>query len=66
MNSEPRPLNVPRIYNLITDPKEEYQVQEQSTWVLPVIFSKIVDFQGTFASEPPIPLGTLDPYKPPN
>ncbi|MHA3980980.1 hypothetical protein ACW9UR_25325, partial [Halovulum sp. GXIMD14794] len=66
MNSEPMPLNVPRIYNLITDPKEEYQVQEQSTWVLPVIFSKIVEFQTTLASEPPIPLGTLDPYLPPN
>lgn len=65
MNSEPRPLNVPRIYNLITDPKEEYQVQEQSTWVLPVIFSKIVEFQATLVAEPPIPLGTLDPYLPP-
>ena len=65
MNSEPRQLNVPRIYNLITDPKEEYQMQEEATWVLPVMFKKIVAFQKTLAEEPPIQLGTPDPYEPP-
>jgi arylsulfatase len=65
MNSEPRKLNVPRIYNLITDPKEEYQMQEEATWVFPVIFKKIVAFQKTLEEEPPIQLGTPDPYEPP-
>ena len=65
MNSEPMPLNVPRVYNLITDPKEEYNLAAEATWVLPVIFKKIVDFQKTLADEPPIQLGTPDPYKPP-
>jgi arylsulfatase A-like enzyme len=65
MNSEPRPLNVPRVYNLITDPKEEYNINVEATWVLPVMFKKIVEFQKTFAKEPPISLGTPDPYKPP-
>jgi arylsulfatase len=65
MNSEPRKLNVPRIYNLITDPKEEYQMQEEATWVLPVMFKKIVAFQKTLVEEPPIQLGTPDPYEPP-
>lgn len=64
MNSEPRQLNVPRVYNLITDPKEQYQMQEEATWVLPVMFKKIVAFQETLAKEPPIQLGTPDPYKP--
>jgi arylsulfatase len=64
MNDTPQPLNVPRIYNLITDPKEEYQIQDESTWVLPVMFRKIVEFQASLAEEPPIPLGTLDPYEP--
>lgn len=64
MNDTPKPLNVPRIYNLITDPKEEYQIQDESTWVLPVMFKKIVEFQETLAEEPPIPMGTLDPYQP--
>jgi len=65
MNSEPRPLNVPRIYNLITDPKEEYNMAEEAAWVLPVMFKKIVEFQKTLIEEPPITLGTPDPYAPP-
>ncbi len=64
MNSEPRPLNVPRVYNLITDPKEEYNMAAEATWVLPVIFEKIVKFQKTLLKEPPIKLGTPDPYTP--
>jgi len=65
MNSEPQPLNVPRVYNLITDPKEEYNLAAEATWTLPVIFKKIVEFQKTLVEEPPIQLGTPDPYKPP-
>lgn len=64
MNSEPRELNVPRIYNLIKDPKEEYNMSAEATWVLPVLFKKIVAFQKTLIQEPPIQLGTPDPYKP--
>lgn len=66
MNSSPKQLNVPRIYNLITDPKEEYNMAEEATWVLPVMFKKIVEFQKTLIEEPPITLGTPDPYTPPN
>jgi|LGOV01.1.fsa_nt_gb arylsulfatase len=64
MNSEPRPLNVPRVYNLITDPKEEYNMGAEATWLLPVLFKKIVTFQKTLVEEPPIQLGTPDPYVP--
>jgi arylsulfatase len=66
MNSEPHQLNVPRVYNLITDPKEEYNMSAEATWVLPVIFKKIVEFQKTLVEEPPIQLGTPDPYIPQN
>ena len=65
MNSEPRQLNVPRVYNLISDPKEEYNMAAEVTWVLPVIFEKIVEFQASLLEEPPIQLGTPDPYTPP-
>ena len=65
MNSEPMKLNVPRIYNLIKDPKEEYNMAAEATWVLPVIFPKIVEFQKSLVEEPPIQLGTPDPYEPP-
>ena len=64
MNSEPQPLNVPRIYNLITDPKEEYNMASEATWLAPVMFKKIVEFQKTLMEEPPIQLGTPDPYNP--
>ena len=64
MNSAPQQLNVPRVYNLITDPKEEYNMAAEATWVLPIMFKKIVAFQKTLAKEPPIPLGTPDPYIP--
>jgi len=66
MNSEPKPLNVPRIYNLITDPKEEYNMASEAGWIAPVIFKKIVEFQKTLLQEPPIQLGTPDPYRPQN
>ncbi|MEN8251553.1 MAG: arylsulfatase [Bacteroidota bacterium] len=63
MDSEPRELNVPRIYNLITDPKEEYNMASEATWLAPVLFKKIVNFQKTLVKEPPILLGTPDPYE---
>lgn len=66
MDSEPMELNVPRIYNLITDPKEEYNMASEATWLAPVVFSKIVEFQATLVQEPPITLGTPDPYEPPH
>ena len=65
MNSEPMPLNVPRVYNLIMDPKEEYNMSAEATWLLPVMFKKIVEFQKTLVEEPAIQLGTPDPYTPP-
>ena len=64
MNSEPKQLNVPRVYNLIKDPKEEYNMSSEATWVLPVLFKKIIGFQKTLVQEPPILLGTPDPYVP--
>ena len=64
MNAEPMRLNVPRLYNVMTDPKEKYNVSTDATWVLPVVFKKIVEFQKTLVQEPPIPMGTPDPYQP--
>ncbi|MDJ0847171.1 MAG: arylsulfatase [Myxococcota bacterium] len=66
MNSDPRRLNVPRVYNLISDPKEEYNVAAEQTWVLPVMFRRIVAFQKSMVEEPPIPLGTPEPWVPKN
>ena len=64
MNSVPQRLNVPKIYHLIKDPKEQYNLASEATWVLPVMFTKITEFQKTLAKEPPVPFGTPDPYQP--
>ena len=65
MAGTPKRLNIPKAYNLITDPKEEYNLADQATWILPFLFKKIVDFQKSLVEEPPIKLGTPDPYEPP-
>jgi len=67
MFAAPARLNMPHVFNLIEDPKEKYpidQVDISGSWVFPVMFEKIVDFQKTLAVEPPIQLGTPDPYVP--
>ena len=66
MNSVPERLNVPRVYNLITDPKEAYNMASEATWVLPVQFPQHIAFHPPRAHAPPIQLGTPDPYVPPN
>ena len=57
-------LNLPHVYNLIKDPKEDFNIAPESTWVLPVVMSRVMDVQKTLAQEPPIRLGTTDPYVP--
>lgn len=67
MFGSPQRLNMPHLYNLIQDPKEKYpidQVDVSGSWVFPVMFKKIVAFQESLAAEPPIQLGTPDPYIP--
>jgi len=64
---------MPRLYNLLTDLREDYDLikfggrdgGELHYWVMPVIFKKIVAHQGSLAEEPPIRMGTPDPYVPP-
>ena len=63
---------MPRLYHIPTDPKEQYDLVkfggrdggERAYWVLPVIFKKIVEHKGSLAEEPPIRMGTPDPYMP--
>jgi len=67
MFGAPKRLNMPHLYNLIQDPKEKYSVEKldvSGSWVFPVMFKKIVQFQKTLVVEPPIQLGTPDPYMP--
>ncbi len=64
--------NFPRVHNLLRDPKELYGLYggegtgtEELTWVLPAVTTLVVKFQESLVKEPPIKLGTPDPYVPP-
>ncbi|MGI9514169.1 MAG: arylsulfatase [Anderseniella sp.] len=61
----PKRSLMPRVHHLIKDPKEEHDIAVEETWVLPVMTKMIVEFQETLIKEPPIKLGTPDPYVPP-
>jgi len=67
MFGAPAKLNMPHLYNLIEDPKELYPVDKvdvSASWVFPVVLKKVVEFQKSLIMEPPIKLGTPDPYTP--
>ena len=67
MRGRPQILNIPRIYNLISDPKELYNlvgIDQSVAWILPPVLERVLGFNQTLATEPPIPLGTPDPYQP--
>jgi arylsulfatase len=60
---------MPRIYHLLRDPKEQYDLfhygGDDGYWVLPAIMERVVAHQMTLQEEPPIRVGTPDPYVPP-
>ena len=65
MFGTPEPQNFPLMYNLIKDPKELYPNRTGSTtWILPAVSKRVVKFSTTLVKEPPIMLGTPDPYSP--
>ena len=58
---------MPHLHNLIQDPKELYSIDKvdvSGSWVFPVVLKKVIEFKKTLAMEPPIRLGTPDPYVP--
>lgn len=62
----PTKLGSPKVFNLITDPKEEYpQTGLLSTWTAGPAIKVMVDFEQSLKKYPPIAPGTPDPYKPP-
>jgi arylsulfatase A-like enzyme len=65
MFDSPQPLPNRRVFNLIEDPKERNSISSLNTWVYYPVGKIIDDFQGSLKREPPIPVGTPDPYRPP-
>jgi len=59
------PLNMPVLYNLEWDPREEHEVDFPHGWVVHPMAAAAGAFLKTLAIEPPIKPGTPDPYLPP-
>jgi len=67
MRGTPERLNIPEVYNLISDPKELYNlvaIDQSVAWILPPVLERVLAFQKSLIDEPPIRLGTPDPYVP--
>ena len=59
------PLNAPSLYNLEWDPREEHEVGFAHAWVFHPMAAAVSAFMSSLAQEPPIKVGTPDPYLPP-
>lgn len=58
-------LEVPYLFNLLTDPQEETDVRTANTWVVVPVSRMIREFQESLKKYPPIAPGAPDPYQPP-
>jgi arylsulfatase len=62
----PAKLGVPKIFDLINDPKEEYPgTATPNAWVSGPMMKIVADFEQSLKKYPPIAPGTPDPYRPP-
>ncbi len=64
-------IGFPKIYNLLSDPKEQYNLlkygskwAEENYWVISVMMKAVVEHKKSLAMEPPIKTGTPNPYVP--
>ena len=60
---------MPKMFNLIKDPKELYPLDKVSiadAWFMAPVTKEVVNFKMSLVAEPPILLGTPDPYVPAN
>jgi len=62
----PAKLGTPKLFNLITDPQEEYpQPSLENSWVAAPTMRIAAQFMESLRRYPPIEPGTPDPYSPP-
>jgi arylsulfatase len=64
MFDPPQKLGIPFIVNLFTDPREEKPTPD--SWVVTPMLKLVAAFNSTLVSSPLIPMGTSDPYLPPD
>ena len=63
-NTGPTHLEAPRIFNVVSDPKEETDVANQFSWVRTPMRRLIHDFQESLKTDAPIPPGAPDDFVP--
>ena len=69
MFGAPQKLNMPKMFNLIKDPKELYPIDKidvADAWFMAPVTKAVMEFRMSLAKEPPIRLGQTDPYVPSN
>jgi arylsulfatase len=66
MYDPPIKLAQPKIINLLTDLKEERDLLIHEGWVMYPMTKLLNDLEESLKKYPPIPMGTRDPYHPPN
>jgi arylsulfatase len=59
-----REYTMPRLYNLINDPREKDNVLFPHTWVPKAALPQLVQHVGSLKKFPPVPTGAPDPYVP--
>jgi arylsulfatase len=65
-SSPPTKLGVPKIFDLVNDPKEEYGATlTPNAWVGGPMMKIVAEFEESLKRYPPIVPGTPDPYQPP-
>jgi arylsulfatase len=65
--SPPTKLGVPKVFDLIKDPTEEYGATLPADgWVVGPMMKIVGEFEASLKKFPPIAPGTLDPYTPPS
>ena len=63
----PAKLTLPKLFNLTTDPKEEYPEETwRNTWAVDRCLNAFREFYQSLETYPAIPEGTRDPYLPPS
>jgi arylsulfatase len=54
-----------RLFNLLSDPKEETDIKDAHPWAQSAFDKIVADFMATTDRYPHVPPGSSDPYEPP-
>lgn len=64
--SVPQKHGTPKLFNLLTDQREEYpNLSIENTWVTTPCLQAVAEFEKSVTKYPLIKMGTSDPYEPP-